>query len=387
MCSLFPFTNLVVRVRAFADRKLAAALLLCTFLLCPALVRAQEVPPTTVGRIEGNDISVEGGTAAGRSGAIVAPSIFVANGSIITVHSGQARLTLATGGEVDICGPAKLTLLKSGSAITLGLNFGRLRVQPPAAADLRIFAPTIIATPVDISGGPRDATVGLNLDDSLCVLATSGAIQLEHQFTGERLTVPQAGEFFISAAKLLPVAGAPGNCQCASIAGQPRTQPQPLPPAIPEMPVPRPPQTTQMPPPSQPSAAQAEQPEPNAELLAHARPALPVTPPEKNEASAAPPAPIPVYTVLVPPLTFSASSPVPPPDPGADIFLLVREAHVEPEWQFRGHVESPGLAPSITRALGLGSPAPSQPGTEPGKKKRGFWAVLRRIFAGHGAQD
>jgi hypothetical protein len=185
---------------------------------------------------------------------------------------------------------------------------------------------------------------------------------------------------------LLPVAGAPGSCQCA-IAGQPRTQPQPLPPAIPEMPVPRPPQTTQMPPPSQPSAAQADQPEPNAELLAHARPAHPVTPPEKNEASSAPPAPIPVYTVLVPPLTFSASSPLPPPDPGADILLLVREAHLEPEWQFRGHVESPGLAPSITRALGLGNPAPSQPGTEPGKKKRGFWAVLRRIFEGHGAQD
>jgi hypothetical protein len=375
MYSQFPFTTLVVRVCSFADRKLEAALLLGMFLLCPALVRAQEAPPSTLGRIEGNDISVEGGTAAGRSGAIVAPSIFVANGSTIMVHSGQARLTLAAGGEVDICGPAKLTLLASGSAITLALNFGRLRVQPPSVADLRIFAPTIIATPIDISGGPRDATVGLNLDDSLCVLATSGAIQLEHQFTGERLTVPQAGEFFLSVGKLLPVAGTPGSCQCASTAGRSRAQPQPIPPDIPETPVTKPPQTTQMPP-------QSDQPEPNVELsvLAHGNAAHPVTPPERDEASAAP---IPVYTVMVPPLTFSASSPGPPPAPGPDIVLLLREAHVEPEWQFSGHVEAPGFAPRVEPPRGRGSSAPNQAGPGPEKKKRGFWAVLRRIIEGN----
>ena len=128
--------------------------------------------------------------------------MFVVNGSVITVHSGQAHMTLAGGGEIDICGPAKFTLLQSGPAITLALNFGRMRVQLPAAAQLRIFTPTIVATPIDIGGAPRDFTVGLDLSDSLCVVATSGALRLEHQFTGEGLIVPQSGEFFLAAGKL-----------------------------------------------------------------------------------------------------------------------------------------------------------------------------------------
>ena len=96
-------------------------------------------------------------------------------------------------------------------AITLALNFGRMRVQLPAAAQLRIFTPTIVATPIDIGGAPRDFTVGLDLNDSLCVVAASGALRLEHQFTGEGLIVPQAGEFFLAAGKLLPVAGVAGQ--------------------------------------------------------------------------------------------------------------------------------------------------------------------------------
>ena len=161
-------------------------------------------------------------------------------------------LTLFAGGEVDICGPAKFTVLLSGDAITLALNFGRVRVNLPANTDLRIFTPTIMGTPLGISGGPRDVSVGLSLDDSLCVLATSGAIQLEHQFTGEKLIVPQAGEFFLNAGRLLPVAGTPGSCQCNAAAASsgprrrvphhaglrtstvmPRTAPEPAPASAP----------------------------------------------------------------------------------------------------------------------------------------------------------
>ena len=193
-------------------------------------VRAQQPQPPagTIGRVEGNDVSIEGGSAAASGTATSAPSMFVANGSIITVHSGQARLTLLGGGEVDVCGPAKFTLLQSGQAITLALNFGRMRVQLPAAAQLRIFTPTIVATPIDIAGGPRDFTVGLDLNDSLCVVAASGALRLEHQFTGEGLIVPQAGEFFLAAGKLVPVAGVAGSCQCLAL--QARVSP-PLPPS------------------------------------------------------------------------------------------------------------------------------------------------------------
>ena len=197
----------------------------------PLPAQQTQPPAGTIGRVEGNDVSIETGGIAADGTTTSGRSMFVTNGSIITVHSGQARMTLLGGGEVDVCGPAKFTVLQSGAAITLALNFGRMRVQLPAAAQLRIFTPTIIATPIDIGGGPRDFTVGLDLNDSLCVVATSGALRLEHQFTGEGLIVPQAGEFFLAAGKLLPVAGVAGSCQCVTL--QARATP-PLPPS-PEM--------------------------------------------------------------------------------------------------------------------------------------------------------
>src|SRR5580700_6962009 len=194
-------------------------------LFCLAPVHAQDAPPGAIGRIEGKDISVEGG-AAGGGGATIAPSIFVSNGSVVTVHSGLARMVLVAGGETEICGPAKFTLLQSGGAITLALNFGRVHMLLPLATTLRIFTPTIVATPLDIRGTRRDVTVGLDLSDSLCVLATSGALRLEQQFTGEILDVPQLGEFFLAAGKLSPVAGTPGSCRCEEL--QARAVPEPV---------------------------------------------------------------------------------------------------------------------------------------------------------------
>ena len=141
--------------------------------LTPAVASAQDAPPGAVGRVQGQDISVESGTAANNGTARSAPGIYVLNGSVVTVHSAKARMTLFAGGKVDICGPAKFTVLLSGDAITLALNFGRVRVSLPSKIALRVFTPTVIGTPLDISGGSRDMTVGLNLDDSLCVLATS----------------------------------------------------------------------------------------------------------------------------------------------------------------------------------------------------------------------
>jgi hypothetical protein len=169
----------------------AAILLFLVF--CPRLTSAQENPPSIIGRIEGTDISVQGPSTPGNDNETSTPSILVGNGSVVIVHAGDARMMLVSGGEVDICGPAKFTLLQSGVAITLALDFGRIRVRLPVSVALRLFTPTIVATPIDISGGARDITVGLDLDDSLCVLAASGALQLEHQFSGEKLIVPQDG--------------------------------------------------------------------------------------------------------------------------------------------------------------------------------------------------
>ena len=107
--------------------------------LGPAVTHAQNAPPGAVGRVQGQDISVESGTAANNGTARSAPGIYVVNGSVVTVHSAKARMTLFAGGKVDICGPAKFTVLLSGDAITLALNFGRVRVSLPAKTTLRDF--------------------------------------------------------------------------------------------------------------------------------------------------------------------------------------------------------------------------------------------------------
>lgn len=362
MCPRFQFVPRAAGV-SWSARGALLGILAGIVLICPLAARAQNGPFDAIGRVEGRDISCDSGAPVTGGRSAVGPSLEVSNGTIVTVHSGQAILTLFAGGQVDICGPAKFTVLLSGNSITLALNFGRMRVVLPASTALRIFTPTIVGTPLDISGGSRDVTVGLGLDDSLCVRATSGAIQLEHQFSGERLIVPQAGEFFLNAGRLLPVAGTPGSCQC--VAGEPTPVAPP--------PVVRPPEyATNVMPLTAPAAAPAPAPAPEVaappppspvrsnievSVLAEANETHPVVPepkygaPPPPAAPAAPPTSDPVYTAVVPPLVFMAGSPSRPPDPTPDMVLLIREAKVSPEWEFTGHVSTPEFAKAMQSAL------------------------------------
>ena len=385
--------------------RVAALLGAVIFLGSASFVNAQEAPPGAVGRIEGNDISVDSGTPASIASAMASPSMFVANGGVITVHSGQARLMLASGGQIDICGPAKLTVLESSGAITIALNFGRVRSELPAATKLKIFTPTIIATPIDIGGAPRDIAVGLSLDDSLCVLATSGALELEHQFTGEKLIVPQTGEFFLASGQLLPIAGTPGSCQCTEMQTSIRVAP---PPSRTPAPVPSPqanPSEAMLttPPLVASSARPGAAPAPRAEtkapgtpetnvtysVLGHADESRPVTASPRNSVPSAP-APavtVPEYTA-VSPLAYSAADPS-PPDPSPDLVLLIRTARVDPDWEFNGRVEPPAFAKSMEKALGVSGGAQPQSQTPakshaPAKQKKqgGFWQGLKGLFGG-----
>jgi hypothetical protein len=373
------------RTKSFARTHAARAILaLALICLSPAVAPAEVAPPGAVGRVQGQDVSVESGTAANNGTSGSAPGIYVVNGSVVTVHSAKARMTLFAGGKVDICGPAKFTVLLSGEAITLALNFGRVRVTLPSKTTLRIFTPTIIGTPIDISGGSRDVTVGLNLDDSLCVLATSGAIQLQNQFSDEKLIVPQAGEFFLSAGRLVPVAGTPESCQC--FADEAPAAPPPSAP-VPEtaVAIPPPPITEPraIPPAAEPPAEAKPALEPDIEysVLAHANEKHPVERPA-DDAVPAVPVSMPVYTLVLPPLVFSASEPV-PPDPEPDMVLLIREAQVSPDWEFSGHVDAPEFAADLQHALGQNAQVNArQPRAEKVKRRGGFWSALRRFFGG-----
>jgi hypothetical protein len=377
-------------------RKAAMPLCIFAILSSAGFVRAQDVPPAgTVGRVEGNDISVDGGTIAGLGIANTTPGMLVANGSVVTVHSGHARMMLTAGGQLDICGPAKLTVLQSNGAITVALNFGRVHIELPASTSLRIFTPSIIATPIDISGAERDVAVGLNMDDSLCVLATSGALQLEHQFTGEKLIVPQAGEFFLAGGQLVPVAGAAGSCECAEMQTRVPIAPsapypsQPAPsdamlvaPAI-EAPAPRTSST------AAPAAAAPSTPEPSVSyrILGHADESRPTLSAPKNSVPAAPAISMPVYTAVAP-LIYSGGNPIHPPEPNPDMVLLIREARVDPDWEFSGRVEAPNFTSSMQHALGIAASASQGVAANqtPGKQKKssGFWSGFKRLFGGGG---
>jgi hypothetical protein len=86
--------------------------------------------------------------------------------------------------------------------------------------------------------------------------------------------------------------------------------------------------------------------------------------------------------VVAPPLSFSSKSPAPPPDAPIDTYLLVREAQVQPTWEFKGHVDPPTFADAMQHALGEDSTAgdASKPAVETPKKRGGFWGFWRRIF-------
>src|SRR5580693_3983450 len=377
-------------------RKIAILLVLVStaFWAGPQTLAGQQAPPGAVGRVEGMDVSVDNGTTADNSSAVAAapgsPS-FVFSGSVLTVHDGKARLTLLAGGQVDICGPAKFTLLQSGPSITLALNFGRIHLQLPASTPLRIFTPTMIATPLDIGGASREITAGLDMNDSLCVVASSGAIRLEQQFTGAGLIVPQSGEFFLSAGNLVPVAGAPGSCECTPMHAQ--TLP---PPQIPVMGVTSPDQlnveqypseAAPAPAPAPPIAVAEKEPapQPNVQLriLAGANETHPTLPAPKDAAPPPPVVSVPEYKIILPPLVYSASSsPAPPEDPAIGAVLLVRTVHVEPEYQFTGHVDAPHLETVAQKS----SSSPGKQGAgdakSSGGKKEGFWARLKRAFGG-----
>jgi hypothetical protein len=380
----------IASVRASALRwrgSLARASLLAAVLACPSL-RAQQMPAGAIGHVEGADISVESGTASGAAAANPAPGGYVFNGSIVTVHDGKARLMLALGGEVDVCGPAKLTLLESGGAITLALDFGRIHLQLLRGTSLRIFTPTIIATPLDIGGEARDITAGLDMNDSLCVLATSGAIRLEQQFTGEGIIVPQAGEFFLNSGKLVPVAGAPGSCGCTAMHAQSAPPPQ-----IPVLGVSS---AARLEPSTQPAEAApatrtplggnpepAREPDVQLRVLAQADDIHPIVPHARDAAPPpVPPDAMPQYKIIMPPLGFSVSSPTPPADPPMDAVLLVRTVHVEPEYEFTGHVEAPHVE-SLDQGNASSSASQSAKNSgSTGNKKEGFWARLKRAFGG-----
>ena len=269
-----------------------------------------------MGRIEGDDLAVKTTTNAGVE--INAGPTVVASGSDVTVRSGHALLLFDSGGEVSICGPAHFILVKSAGAITLALDYGRIHPSLNSSVTFTIYTPRVVATPVAISGARRDTTLGLDQEGEMCILTTHGAMRVEPQFGGQSLIVPQGGVVSFSDGQFDSLRNDVSSCSCD------------FPRASMESPGPR----------------------PTREITALIRP---LQPHQKKPDTATPPSHSlePVYTVIMPPLSFDANSPSPPPDPSPEMILLVHEVRMRPMVVFHGHV-NPALvraAPSVPAAL------------------------------------
>jgi len=319
-----PRKHLATGTKIFAAALLA---ILATLSIREAHISAQDFP-AVVGRIEGDDLEVVTKTPAGIE-TDAAPTV-VASGSDVTLRSGHALLLLNAGGEISICGPAHFKLIKSSGAVTLALDYGRVHPSLESADGFMIYTPTIVATPIAIAGGPRDMTLGLEPSGEMCVLTARGAMRVEPQFSDQSMIVPQGGTVSLAGGQIESLKADASACSCD------------FPRAHMESPKSAPP------PHSQPAR--------DVGALA------PPLPPQRERTDNSPPpsasAGEPVYTVLMPPLSFDANSPEPPPDPAPETILLVREVRLRPFVEFRGHV-NPAPTQASARPAPSAAPTPS----------------------------
>jgi hypothetical protein len=391
-------------LRLFAERSRAraalfslAAVIFASFLFATKAAAQDHWPIGSIAVLEGDDISVIGGNSPVPVAG--ATTLYVSSGGVVTVHAGLARLTLSTGSTVDVAGPAKFTVLESGGAFTLALNFGRLHLHLTGATPLRVYAPFVVAIPIAIADEPRDITVGLDLSDLMCVYAAQGAARLEPQFGGEAVLVPQNGELLLPAEKLPPVSAKPGSCRTGTYEPPAAAMPH----SSPSSSGPAPASATNAPAgssssssaPASASASASSQPaatnstpapassasDKGFELPANANQSAPIVPPSAQSTPDPPPVPQqPIVKVIMPPLSFSASSPAPPRDNSPQFALVIpADAHVSREWIFSGHVEEASVR---MRQAGEGDAAGSSTAQ---KKKHGFWSRMRQFFGGQAA--
>ena len=362
-------------------RKLLESLLFCgALLLCCTFSTARPWAQTPsgadiLGQIIGDDISVFGlshAVAAGDSHALE----FI-GGDTVVVHSGKGRVDFVGGGELDVCGPAKFTVLSSGQALTVALSFGRVHLRFDAYRPIVIYAPTLIATPIPLGDRPRDATIGLTDTGAMCVLATHGAVRLQNQLSGETAIVPQPSEVFVPSSSFATLSSAAGQCRCEFDEPSAKL----VPPAIVTSP---PVQTATV------SPARSTTPPASPSQVAASQPPSPIVP-DNSKAQSAPPSatsqaqsPTPQQTlkITLPPVGYDAESATETPEPlSVATLIMAQQASVQPEWIFHGTVlpsgneRGPTMPPPSSQNAAEQTSANAPP-------RKGFWAKLHDLFIG-----
>ena len=300
----------------------AIAALLAVFAADAA--RPDNPPPgDSVGTIEGEAIAVTGPMSVESvNGKIIT---VLRSGSDVRVKSGSARISLVEGGQIAICGPAHLSVLKSGKALTIALDKGTIHAHIEHDPVLTMYTPQIQAQPVAIGDGPQDTVVGFDGAGAMCIRANRGALRLEQQLTGQSILVPQGGDVFLGNGQIDSVrtgAAAAERCSCELQIAE-----------------------AAAPPPEVSQLATAEE---VRHKVDDVKPNIPTVEAIKPTA----PKEEPVYQVFVPPLIFDAKAKVQPEvDPA--MIVLIRRVRVRPTLIFQGRVEGDLVA--------LKTPVPTPP--------------------------
>lgn len=325
-----------------------AAVALSAIAFKSVAARADNPPPgDAVGIIEGEAIAVTGPMSVDTvNGQIVT---MLRSGSDVRVKSGSARIKLVEGGQISICGPAHLSVLKSGTALTIALDTGTIHAHIEHQPLLTMYTPQIQAQPVAIGDGAQDTVVGFDATGAMCIRTNRGALRLEQQLTGQSVLVPQGGDVFLSSGQIdsLRTSSTPGHCSC-------ELQMVKAPPPQPEI----------------SHLATAEEVRRRV-VVEDVKPKMPNVEAEKPLA----PKEEPIYQVFVPPLIFDAKAAV-QPEVDTKMIVLIRRVRVRPTLIFQGRVEGDLVAikepvPTVsgrgpatsTNSSSVSSPAPASPTT------------------------
>jgi hypothetical protein len=206
---------------------------------------------------------------------------------------------------------------------------------------MTIYTALVVASLISVGGRPRDATIGVEADGSLRVVAAHGAVRLEQQLTGQSLIIPQSSEVLLPGGQMAALREARGECRCEPVFAR----------AAP--PAPTPVQVASVAANSgdaKPEAAKKDPPKPAAEE--------------------------PKWTVVMPPLTFDATKPPPALEPRPETILLVREVRVQPALVVSGRVEKPVKIKAVKKQVATASVAASVEKKSGG----GFGSRLRNFF-------
>ena len=313
----------LIRTARFLTLAVAA---LCFCVVPFAAARPDEPAADSVGLIEGEAVSVAGPKSIevvhGQTKTILR------SGSDVRVISGTARIDLIEGGQIIICGPAHLSVLKSGASLTVALDSGTIHVHIEREPALTIYTAQFQAQPVAIGDGPQDTLVGFDSSGAMCVRANRGAVRLEQQLTGQSVLIPQTGDVLLINGQLESLHTGVVNCACELPALRLAPRPQP--------------EISQL--------ATMEEARKNAAITA---PEVPAVSREKPAAKEEP-----IYQVLMPPLVYDAQAKV-QPDIDPKVIVLVRRVRVRSTLIFHGRVEGQ----VVTAAAVPPAPAPAPSGS------------------------